>query len=64
MCFSQRWYSHRYNCKNMTTSEANDQARLELHYMKKYPTPTTNFKKAFSIIIVDTTNDQTKLDFF
>ena len=42
---------------------ANDRATLKLRYVIRHLTSYTNFKEVFSIIFVDTTHNQTELDF-
>ena len=61
--FSQRWCSHRYNWKNMDKNEVNDRAALKLHYNRNHPTIFIEFENAFTITFLDSSENQTELDF-
>ena len=61
--FLQRWCSHVYNWKKMTTSETNDRAELKLHYANKHPTSSKTFEKAYSITLKYSTSNHSNLDY-
>ena len=47
----------------MDKNEVSDQVALKLHYNKNHPTIIKQFEKAFTITFLDSSEDQTELDF-
>ena len=47
----------------MNKNEVNDRAALKLHYNKNHPTIFKEFENAFTITFLDSSEDQTELDF-